>query len=182
MTTAVLVILACSVPIFVVSRRALFRPATHGFYRFFVFELTLVLVVLNVGDWFARPFLPRQLASWVLLTLSLFLVVHTFRLLHRVGHSATRRGAANLPFEDTAHLITTGAFRYIRHPAYASLLCLAWGAALKSAGTASLALAVVCTVLLIVMAKVEERENLASFGDEYRAYVRRTRMFVPWVF
>jgi protein-S-isoprenylcysteine O-methyltransferase Ste14 len=181
MPTSVLVILLCSLPILLLSRRALVRPATHGFYRFFVFETILVLVVLNADAWFTQPFAPRQLASWVLLVTSIWLALHGFYLLHAVGRSAESRGGANLPFEDTARLVTTGPFRFVRHPLYASLLCLAWGAALKSFDSVSVGLALGCTALLVVMAKIEERENLASFGEEYRTYMRRTRMFVPWV-
>jgi protein-S-isoprenylcysteine O-methyltransferase Ste14 len=34
---------------------------------------------------------------------------------------------------------------------------------------------------LAATAKVEEREDVARFGDEYREYMRRTRRFVPFV-
>ena len=78
-------------------------------------------------------------------------------------------------------LVTTGIYRYIRHPMYSSLLFLAWGALLKSVTEITLTLAGVATLALIVTAKVEETENLDRFGDEYRDYMRRTRLFVPFL-
>ncbi len=43
------------------------HPGSHGFYRFFAWELLLALFVLNVRKWFYRPFTPHQLVSWLLL-------------------------------------------------------------------------------------------------------------------
>jgi protein-S-isoprenylcysteine O-methyltransferase Ste14 len=37
------------------------------------------------------------------------------------------------------------------------------------------------TVSLILTAKLEERENLSKFGDEYVAYMEKTKMFVPYL-
>ena len=35
---------------------------------------------------------------------------------------------------------------------------------------------------LFKAARVEEWENLRTFGRAYRAYIRRTRMFIPYLF
>jgi hypothetical protein len=40
-------------------------------------------------------------------------------------------GAPLLYFEKTTQLVTTGVFKYIRHPLYSSLLLLAWGVFFK---------------------------------------------------
>ncbi len=84
-------------------------------------------------------------------------------------------------WENTDKLVTTGIFRYIRHPMYSSLLFLAWGALLKSITIGTLILTGVATTALVATAKAEEAENLARFGTEYRNYMRRTRLFVPFL-
>jgi protein-S-isoprenylcysteine O-methyltransferase Ste14 len=38
------------------------------------------------------------------------------------------------------------------------------------------------TIFLILTAKIEEVENIAYFGEEYRAYMQKTRMFIPYIF
>jgi len=182
MISALIVVLG-SVPIVLLSRRCLFSPGTHGFYRFFAFELILVLVVVNAPSWFLEPFVPRQLVSWVLLVLSIPLALQPVHLLRSAGRPALRPGTeTDLAFERTTRLVTTGVYRYVRHPMYASLLCLTWGAALKSPTGVSLALAAAATGFLVATAKIEERENVVHFGDEYRAYMRHTRLFIPWLF
>lgn len=165
------------------SWRSLLRPRSHGFFRFFAFEAILCLVVLNLPRWFHRPAAPLQIVSWVLLIASLFVGAHGIYLLRQLGRPT--RPPAESPdfrFEHTSNLVTVGVYRYIRHPLYASLLYLTWGAALKdlSAGTVTLALA--ATVFLVATAKAEETENLVRFGDAYREYMARTRLFIPFVF
>jgi len=78
---------------------------SHGFYRFFAFESILILILLNAEHWFSEPFAPRQILSWVLLTGSLFLAVHGFRLLRVVGQPEGQ-------IEDTTRLVTVGAYKY----------------------------------------------------------------------
>lgn len=82
--------------------------------------------------------------------------------------------------DDTAVLVTRGIYKYIRHPLYSSLLLLGWGVFLKDVSLVSLTLALVTSGLLVGMAKVEEKENLQKFGDEYSSYIKTTKMFIPF--
>jgi protein-S-isoprenylcysteine O-methyltransferase Ste14 len=172
-----------SLPIVWVSRRSLLRPRSHGFSRFFAFEAILALVVVNAPYWFAGPLGPRQLVSWTLLVASIVLVVWGVVLLRRIGgQQEPAGGSADFGWESTEHLVTTGVYRYIRHPMYASLLFLAWGAFLKSTNLGTLALAALASMALYATAKAEEAEDVVRFGDEYRDYMTRTRRFFPFVF
>lgn len=165
-----------------ISWRSLRWPQSHGFFRFFAFESILCIIVLNAPFWFQRPFAPMQLLSWALLFVSLGLVVHGFHLLRHLGQpSEPEPGSPVFRVENTTVLVTTGAYRFIRHPLYASLLYLAWGAAFKSLTAVTLLLALVATVSLVATAKAEEVENLARFGDAYRDYMAHTRLFIPFV-
>jgi protein-S-isoprenylcysteine O-methyltransferase Ste14 len=75
-----------------------------------------------------------------------------------------------------------GAFRFIRHPMYASVILLTWGVAMKNPSLQSLCLALMVTVFMFATAKVEERENIGRFGEEYRQYMKKSRMFIPFIF
>jgi len=178
-----LVFLIGSVPIIWVSRGALRSRDAHGFYRFFAFEAILGLVALNAAAWFRDPFSPRQLVSWALLLTSLLLAIHGFTLLRRIGMPDTSiEDPARLGIEKTTRLVRSGAYRTIRHPLYASLLALAWGAFLKVPSWPGAVLAAVATGALYLTARVEERENLRNFGAVYGVYMRETRMFIPYLF
>jgi len=172
-----------SVPIIWLSRRSLLHPASHGFSRFFAFEAIFALIILNAPHWVERPFGAQQLVSWLLLIVSVVLVVWGVTLLRRFGRSRpTTEGSPEFGWENTESLVTTGVYRYIRHPMYSSLLFLAWGALLKSVSIVTLVLAGVATLALAATAKAEEAENVARFGQEYRDYMKRTRRFVSFVF
>jgi len=148
---------------------------SHGFYRFFAFESILILILLNAGHWFSAPFAPHQIVSWVLLIGSLFLVLHGFYLLRVVGQPEGQ-------IEDTTRLVTVGAYRYIRHPLYSSLLLLGWGAFFKAPSLTGLLLAGVATASLVATARVEEAENRQKFGEAYAAYMKTTKRFIPFLF
>jgi protein-S-isoprenylcysteine O-methyltransferase Ste14 len=166
-----------------ISRASLRSPRTHGFYRFFAWEAILALAVLALPVWFLDPFAPHQLVSWALLIGSLYPLVVSLRLLRQRGKpGADRSGEALLGLEKTTALVTSGLYGLIRHPMYTSLLLLAWGVLFKQPSPAGLALALAASTLLYQTAKIEEAENLAFFGPSYTAYMRRTRMFIPFIF
>lgn len=167
------------------SRRSLLRPLTHGFYRFLAWEAMLALLCLNWRRWFVQPLAPRQLLSWLLLCLSALLVAWGALLLRRArdeGASARPDETGLLEFERTTRLATTGIYRYIRHPLYASLLFLTWGIYLKRPTAGGTLLGVAATLFLYVTARLDERECRRHFGEAYADYVARTRMFVPYLF
>jgi len=164
-----------TVGILFMSWTSLRNPRSHGFFRFFAFEFILVLVLLNVEHWFSNPFSILQIVSWLLLLSSLVLVVHGFYLLRMVGKPKDG-------IEDTTTLLMVGAYKYIRHPLYASLLLLGWGVFFKDISILSGILVAVASTFLIAMARIEEVENLHKFGDDYAEYMKATRMFIPFLF
>lgn len=166
-----------------VSRASLLAPNSHGFYRFFAWEAILILILLNIDVWFQEPFSWHQVISWCLLAVSLFLVLHGVQLLRQIGKPDSRRDDASLVgFERTTTLVTEGAYRYIRHPLYSSLLFLTWGVFFKLPSLTGGLLATLSTLLLVATARVEEAEDIRFFGPAYEEYRSQTKMFVPFVF
>lgn len=167
-----------------VSRASLKNPRSHGFFRFFAWICITALILLNIERWFHDPSSPRQLVSWILLVASLVALVPGVHLLRTVGEPQTdgRTEDHLLGIEKTTRLVTTGAFGYVRHPLYASLLLLAWGAFLKDPSWVGLGLAAGATALLVATARAEEAENVRYFGTEYVDYMRRTKRFIPFLF
>lgn len=178
-----LVLVLGSIGIVWVSLPALRAVDSHGFPRFFAWELILVLFTLNMDVWFADPLSLRQLLSWGLLTASLALIFLGVRAFRRRGEvDAGRADPALIGIEKTTQLVTSGIYRFIRHPFYSSLLFLAWGTFFKRPTWLGLALGAASSVFLVWTAKREEQENIAFFGEPYREYIRTTKMFVPFLF
>ncbi len=166
-----------------VSRNALRNPRSHGFWRFIAWELMLVLVLRNFPAWTVDPFSPRQLLSWALIAASITLALHAVQVLRALGRPGSERQDAELfGFEKTSQLVTSGVFRYIRHPMYAALLYLTWGAYLKDPAWDGAALALGASAALLMTALRDEAECLQHFGEAYAAYKQRSKRFVPFIF
>jgi protein-S-isoprenylcysteine O-methyltransferase Ste14 len=114
---------------------------------------------------------------------SAVLVIVGVRLLRQMGEPDARRDEVPLvAFERTTTLVTTGAYGYIRHPLYSSLLFLAWGIFFKAPSWLGGLLALATTLCLVATARIEEAENQRFFGEAYQEYVQRTKMFIPFLF
>lgn len=166
-----------------ISWRSLRRPHSHGFYRFFAWEAMLGLLVANAPVWFDNRFAAHQLLSWALLFGSLLVLFLGLHQLRSAGRPDARRDDAELfAFERTSQMVSSGIFRYIRHPLYCSLLLLAWGICWKQANGLTVGLALFASGMLYLTAKRDEAECQAYFGDAYGRYMQRSRMFIPWLF
>jgi protein-S-isoprenylcysteine O-methyltransferase Ste14 len=167
-----------------ISRDSLRVPRSHGFFRFFAWEFILTLFLLNVDAWFREPLSWNQLISWFLLCICIAPLVFGVRALKSSGKPTQKRDGEPqlLAFEKTSTLVTTGIYRYIRHPLYSSLLLLAWGIYFKAPSGLGLVLALGATVFLVLTARSDEAECIRFFGSEYQEYMKKSRMFVPYVF
>ena len=76
-------------------------------------------------------------------------------------------------------LVTSGPYRWIRHPFYVAMALVTVGAALIAANWFILASGAVVFSLLAIRSRVEEEELAARFGDAYREYKERTGRFLP---
>jgi protein-S-isoprenylcysteine O-methyltransferase Ste14 len=179
----VVVFIVATVGVVWVSRSSLRDVRSHGFFRFFAWESILALILLNLDYWFHEPLRPHQIISWPLLFVSLFLVIHGFQLLRLVGKPDNKRNDPSLiGIEKTTELVTVGAYRYIRHPLYSSLLFLSWGAFFKQPSLIGFCLAGIATFFLSMTARIEEAENTRFFGAAYQSYIKQTKMFIPFLF
>jgi protein-S-isoprenylcysteine O-methyltransferase Ste14 len=165
------------------SRRSLSDPRSHGFMRFLAFEALWALIIMNARGWFRDPLSVHQVISWILLAGSAALAIGAFVRLGSSGRpQPVRPGSPLFRFENTSRVVTTGIYARIRHPMYASLILLGWGAAMKSASFSSLAAALLATGILFQTARTEELENLERFGEPYDRYMDQTKMFIPGLF
>lgn len=81
----------------------------------------------------------------------------------------------------TGSLVKTGVYQYIRHPQYAGLLLLSFGMMAEWATLPMLILYPVMIGMYLRLAKKEEKDMLDEFGVEYGKYMKRTKMFIPFI-
>lgn len=124
-------------------------------------------------SWLQWP-LPTAL-RWVGVGLGLSLTPTFYWIFSNLGNNVS-------PVETTrqgATLVTSGPYRWVRHPLYtagfASLLALT-----LITGFWWIGLAILPAVVYIVRRTPREEANLiATFGDDYRAYMQRTGRYLP---
>lgn len=168
----------------IISRASLRNPRSHGFYRFLAWEAILALFLLNADSWLIDPFSELQIIAWTLLIASLIPLGFGIQGLRSQGKPIQERKGdpSLLAFEKTTALVTTGIYRYIRHPLYSSLLLLTWGIYFKNLSMLSLLLAILATIFLLLTSRADEKECIRFFGADYRTYMQHTKRFIPFVF
>ena len=178
----VILFIALSIPVILLSRKSLFDFKSHGFTRFFSWECIIALFVINYEGWFMEPLSAVQIVSWLMLSISLYLVTESVIRFRKASRNGIRRVDEKLfRFEKTTELVTKGIYRYIRHPMYSSLLFLTWGIWLKRPLLITLPVALLSSLLLWLTAIRDEKECKAYFGDSYRDYMKGTKRFIPFI-
>ena len=167
--------IAGSIFVIRISFPSLRKPGSHGFYRFFAWEAIWGMFLVNARGWFINQFAWYQIISWILLLTSLVPIISGVYMLRHAGKPTDA-------LEATTQLVQSGIYRFIRHPLYASLLNLAWGIFFKSPSLLDGCIAGVATAFLYATARADEAECLVKFGEEYAGYMKKTRLFIPFVF
>jgi protein-S-isoprenylcysteine O-methyltransferase Ste14 len=134
-----------------------------------------LLVLILVGPWTSaastRPGVAMRATGFLLIACGLLLGLRAISYLRRGDHQPP----------STAPLVTSGPYRFIRHPMYAGLDLVALGWALSFGGWLTLLFAVLLIVLLDRKAAREERILRARFAS-YDTYCARTRRLVPFIY
>jgi protein-S-isoprenylcysteine O-methyltransferase Ste14 len=76
-------------------------------------------------------------------------------------------------------LVSTGPYRWVRHPFYIAVALFMLANALAAANWFILVTGSGVVLLLVVRTRREEERLLLRFGEPYRAYVERTGRFMP---
>jgi protein-S-isoprenylcysteine O-methyltransferase Ste14 len=92
-------------------------------------------------------------------------------------------GSGVLTIEDNHQLITTGIFRFIRHPIYAGGIIGVFGFYFAFH---SLIVLIVLTITYFIIFRhrllFEEKLLVEEFGEDYREYVKQTKKLIPYLY
>lgn len=136
--------------------------------------LASFLVVWIVGSFFLRQSIFRARYIPLFIRLAVFGVALILAiLLVRSGHVVVRHG------QRPDHVVSTGAFRFVRHPLYLASLLIYFGLTISTASFFSLIVFVAIFIFYNYIAGYEERLLQAKFGGAYSDYMKKTGKWLP---
>ena len=78
------------------------------------------------------------------------------------------------------HAMTTGGpYQYVRHPQYVAFVFIMFGFLLQWPTLLTAAMFPILVYMYVLLARQEERDSLAAFGDAYARYCAVTPSFIP---
>ena len=142
-----------------------------------IFILTpLVLQIFGVKI-FVMPFsFEVQIIGFILVLLGVGISV-----LGRVALGTNWTHAEEYQIKKHHRLVTSGIYKYIRHPIYTGLLLAGTGAALVAQSYLFIAIFIIWSVWGYNSGKREEKILEKHFGTKYVEYKKRTKMLIPFV-
>jgi len=108
---------------------------------------------------------PFHILSNILIVAGLYLLASSWRVLYAAQKSHT--------------LATAGPYAYVRHPQYVAFITIMFGFLLQWPTLPTLVMFPILVWVYVQLAKREERQVLAEFGETYVRYTRTVPAFIP---
>jgi len=149
------------------------------FTEMYGFPLTIDLLSHDAGHllevllgelvgWEVNPhFGPFHVASYVLIFAGFVLLAKSWGILYE----AQRRH----------ELAVSGPYAYVRHPQYLGFIMIMFGFLLQWPTLVTLAMFPILVYMYVRLARREEKDAIAEFGEPYRRYTAETPAFFPRV-
>jgi protein-S-isoprenylcysteine O-methyltransferase Ste14 len=119
-----------------------------------------------IFGWKTNPhFGPFHMLSFAFIFGGFILISVAWRVLYKAQQANT--------------LADTGIYSYVRHPQYVGFILVMFGFLLQWPTLLTLAMFPVLVFMYVKLARTEEREALATFGDAYRQYMAEVPGFFP---
>jgi protein-S-isoprenylcysteine O-methyltransferase Ste14 len=112
---------------------------------------------------------------WILLLISTLLALWIF-LHNRIGNFNI------VPdIKDGAKLVTTGPYRFIRHPMYFSLILFMSGVVLHNFCLVNV-VALLVMIVAVIFKAIKEERLWSCYDREYKEYCQKSKMIIPFLF
>ena len=91
--------------------------------------------------------------------------------------------STNVAIASDHRLVDSGPYRFLRHPSYSGSLLIIFGFSLCIGNTASfLVMMLFFSVALFRRIQIEEQALSEAFGEQYRAYMKKTKRLIPFIY
>ncbi len=162
----------------VLSRRS--EPRRLRILRI-IFALPLFATILIYSiqpDWLAWARLPLPVwLRWLAVVSGFLTIPLMYWLFKTIGGNVSE----TVLTKPNHQLVTNGPYRLVRHPLYTASSAMLIALSLIAANGFMLAATGAVIAALPIIAREEEKNLIAKFGDDYRNYMQRTGRFLPWL-
>ncbi|WP_034891729.1 methyltransferase family protein [Gillisia sp. Hel_I_29] len=134
------------------------------FILFGVYLIEIDLITISLPEWFKLGVLTFSVLGIIIIVLSFY-----------------QLGSNLSPFPSpvkNADLITTGIFKYLRHPIYTGILLILFSVAIYITSEYKLIISILLLILFQFKSKYEESRLIANF-ENYKDYMKDTGKFIP---
>ena len=114
---------------------------------------------------------------WLGVGIGVLCVAGIYWLFSSIGSGITPTSATRKEHK----LVTSGPYRWIRHPLYTIGASLFISFGMMADNWFIAALGILTFILMAIRTPKEEANLIAKFGDEYRAYIKITGRFLPYL-
>lgn len=135
-----------------------------------------IIVYLSNPTWMRWSELPLpEFARWIGVVTGVISVPLLYWLFKSIGKNITQ----TVKTRKEHQLVTSGPYRWVRHPLYSVGTLLFLSLALMAANWFIALAALMGLVMLMIRLPKEEQNLIAQFGDEYREYMNHTGRLIP---
>ncbi|HEX8964898.1 MAG TPA: isoprenylcysteine carboxylmethyltransferase family protein [Patescibacteria group bacterium] len=172
---------------FLLSKKAQQEKPKTKKINLFVFILkstsnwaSLVIICIQIAGWNVFPISSSYAYLAQMIGFVLLIIGFSVSISARSALGANWVHGFEYQIKQKQTLITTGIYKYIRHPIYIGLFLVLIGAELIAQSLLFLSFLVMIFPFYI-QAKREEKLLINYFGEAYKSYKRHTKMFIPFI-
>ena len=149
--------------------------------------MTISLQIFPLGILFLAPFSDRRSLGTIpdgqfLRYLGLLIYVLGFGGMHWAEAALGRQFSVEVTIQEDHKLITTGIYRFIRHPRYLCIILFSLGISFIFRSWLTLILVGVLTFLLLLRIQDEEALLLGEFEEQWTEYKQRSWRLLPYIY
>ena len=93
-----------------------------------------------------------------------------------------RNWSGYVTYKKNHELVTSGPYKYIRHPIYSGVMLMLIGTWLSFPTDWFSGLFIIYIIIFLWRTKREEKIMIRLFGKRYKDYMKRTKRLIPWIY
>ncbi len=143
--------------------------------KFFPYLLVVVQISCLIFIFVSGPFLSNNTSGLLIECTGVFFTLHSIYVMKIRNFNITPT------IKQDSELITSGPYRIIRHPMYIGQLIAVLPLVIDYFSWYRFSAFAILAIILMVKINYEEKLLLAHFTD-YRAYMKRTKKLIPYLY